>query len=158
MHWSWRRLLRRGLEFHVCTINRCAHTKKSGNLFNDPRIISVRRDVRCKTARKGNFVSLSLCNIWKWYLSWLVLPPVPSWVAGYPTLRIFAYRCIWKVPQSFLSLPQPASLYECRKQPRWMSEAHIPLCFLGWVASCFRGSIWHSSRPYPSYNARVFSA
>ena len=35
---SWRRLLRRGLEFHVCTINKSTHTKKSGNLFNDPRM------------------------------------------------------------------------------------------------------------------------
>ena len=34
---SRRRLLRRGLEYHVCTINKSAHTKKSGNLFNDPR-------------------------------------------------------------------------------------------------------------------------
>ena len=32
------RLLRRGLEFHVCTINKSAHTKMYGNLFNDPRI------------------------------------------------------------------------------------------------------------------------
>ena len=33
------RLLRRGLEFHVCTINKSAHTKQSQkNLFNDPRI------------------------------------------------------------------------------------------------------------------------
>ena len=28
----------KGDEFHVCTINKSAHTKKSGNLFNDPRI------------------------------------------------------------------------------------------------------------------------
>ena len=28
----------RGLEFHACAINKSAHTKKSGNLFNDPRI------------------------------------------------------------------------------------------------------------------------
>ena len=27
-----------GLEFHICTINKSAHTKKAGNLFNDPRI------------------------------------------------------------------------------------------------------------------------
>ena len=26
---AWRRLLRRGLEFHVCTINKSAHTKNS---------------------------------------------------------------------------------------------------------------------------------
>ena len=39
MHSSRWRLLRRGLEFHECTINKSAHTKKrSGNLFNDPRI------------------------------------------------------------------------------------------------------------------------
>ena len=38
VHCSRRRLLRRGLEFHVCTINKSAHTKKSGNLSNDPRI------------------------------------------------------------------------------------------------------------------------
>ena len=36
-HCSWRRLLQRGLEFHMYTINKIAHTKKSGNLFNDPR-------------------------------------------------------------------------------------------------------------------------
>ena len=36
-HCSRRRLLWRGLEFHVCTINKSAHMKKSGNLFNDPR-------------------------------------------------------------------------------------------------------------------------
>ena len=37
VHCSWRWLLWRGLEFHLCTINKSAHTKKSGNLFNDPR-------------------------------------------------------------------------------------------------------------------------
>ena len=34
---SRRRLLRRGLEFHVCTINKSAMRTKSGNLFNDSR-------------------------------------------------------------------------------------------------------------------------
>ena len=38
VHCSRRRLLRRGLEFHVGTINKSAHTKKSLNFFNDPRI------------------------------------------------------------------------------------------------------------------------
>ena len=38
VHCSRRRILRRGLEFHVCSINKSAHTKKSGNFFNDPRI------------------------------------------------------------------------------------------------------------------------
>ena len=36
VHCNRRGLLRRGLELHVCTINKSAHTKKSGNLFNDP--------------------------------------------------------------------------------------------------------------------------
>ena len=38
VHCSRRRLLRRGLEFHVCTINKSAYTKKSGKLFNGLRI------------------------------------------------------------------------------------------------------------------------
>ena len=38
VHCSRRRLLRRGLEFQVYTINKSVHTKKkSGNLLNDPR-------------------------------------------------------------------------------------------------------------------------
>ena len=36
VHCSRRRLLRRGLEFHVCTINKSAHMKKSGNLLYAP--------------------------------------------------------------------------------------------------------------------------
>ena len=43
VHCSRRRLLLRGQEFHVCTINKSAHTKKrSGNLFNDPRMSRVK--------------------------------------------------------------------------------------------------------------------
>ena len=33
VHCSQRRLLQRGVEFHVCTINKSGHTKKSGNLL-----------------------------------------------------------------------------------------------------------------------------
>ena len=33
VHCSWRRLLRKGLEFHVCTINKSAHTKKVWKLI-----------------------------------------------------------------------------------------------------------------------------
>ena len=29
-----------GVEFHVCTINKSAYTKKSGNLFNDPHMVA----------------------------------------------------------------------------------------------------------------------
>ena len=35
-------LLRRGLEFHMCTINKTAHTKKSGNLLYAPRILVIK--------------------------------------------------------------------------------------------------------------------
>ena len=38
MHCSQKRVLRRGLEFHVCTINKSVHSKQYGNLFNDPHI------------------------------------------------------------------------------------------------------------------------
>ena len=37
IHCSRRRLLRRELEFYVCTINKNVIQKKSENLFNDPR-------------------------------------------------------------------------------------------------------------------------
>ena len=37
-HCSQGRLLRRGLEFHVCTINKMPIRKKSRNIFNDPGI------------------------------------------------------------------------------------------------------------------------
>ena len=33
VHCRWRRLLRRGLEFHVCTINKSAHTEKIWKLI-----------------------------------------------------------------------------------------------------------------------------
>ena len=33
VHCSWGRLLRRGLEFHVCTINKSAYTKKVWKLI-----------------------------------------------------------------------------------------------------------------------------
>ena len=38
---SRRRLLWMGLEFHVCTINKSAHRKKSGNLLFAPRISNI---------------------------------------------------------------------------------------------------------------------
>ena len=43
VHCSRRRLVRRWLEFLVCTINESVHTKKCGNLFYDPRISTRRR-------------------------------------------------------------------------------------------------------------------
>ena len=46
-HCSRRRLLWRGLEFHVCTINKSVHTKTSGNLFNDPRIWRLYNSLIC---------------------------------------------------------------------------------------------------------------
>ena len=33
VHCSWKRLLRRGLEFHVYTVSKSAHTKKVWNLI-----------------------------------------------------------------------------------------------------------------------------
>ncbi len=42
VHCSRRRILRRGLEIHVCTINKLPIRKKSGKLFNDPPIFESR--------------------------------------------------------------------------------------------------------------------
>ena len=42
VHCSRRRLLRRGLEFHVCSINKSVHAKKSGNLSYAPRILALK--------------------------------------------------------------------------------------------------------------------
>ena len=41
VHCSRRRLRRRGLEFHVCTINKSAHTKKVWKLFGQPLYVSL---------------------------------------------------------------------------------------------------------------------
>ena len=41
VHCSRRRLFRRGIEFHVFTINKSAHTKKAWKLLNNPCIFSV---------------------------------------------------------------------------------------------------------------------
>ena len=48
VHWSRRKLLQRGLEFHVCTMDESVHTKKmSENLFNDPHILSLGHKFLC---------------------------------------------------------------------------------------------------------------
>ena len=41
VHCTRRRLLQREQEFHVCTINKSTHTKKSGNLSYPPRIYFI---------------------------------------------------------------------------------------------------------------------
>ena len=45
---SRRRLLQIGLEFHVCTVNKSAHTKKSGNLSYAPRSNTCNHFTVCK--------------------------------------------------------------------------------------------------------------
>ena len=57
VHCSRRRLLWRGLEFHVCTINKSVNTKKSGNLFHNPCMF---KHVLLKT------VDYFLFRIFKW--------------------------------------------------------------------------------------------
>ena len=49
VHCSRRRLLQRGLEFHVCTINKSAHTKSLETYLNDPRIIIGAKITDCNT-------------------------------------------------------------------------------------------------------------
>ena len=55
VHCSRRRLLRGGLEFHVCSINKSAHTKKSGNLLKVPRNWGSHRFVTSINFRIGCF-------------------------------------------------------------------------------------------------------
>ena len=47
VHCNRRRLLGRGLEFHVCTINKSSHTRKVWNLFNDPRTTNSTKKKVC---------------------------------------------------------------------------------------------------------------
>ena len=65
VHYSRRRLLRRGLEFHVCTINKSAHTKKkNGNLYYDPRMLNFSFLKRSVTQDNP---SLSALQIWRFF-------------------------------------------------------------------------------------------
>ena len=85
VHVSFQKLLerysRRRLEFHVCTINKSAHTKKkSGNLFNDPRIyiyiyiyIYVCFNLYVCTIHVLFNFGLNLCIIFFLYLKHLVV-------------------------------------------------------------------------------------
>ena len=41
VHCNWRRLLRRGLEFHDCTINKSTHTKKVWKLIVCPLYVNI---------------------------------------------------------------------------------------------------------------------
>ena len=82
VHCSRRRLLRRGQEFHVCTINKSAHTKKVWKLFNHPFISCHRvKDTqdflegsRIKTmtrwvnSRDKSPIENMWCIIFKWFI------------------------------------------------------------------------------------------
>ena len=80
MHCSRRRLLRRGLEFDVVTINKSAHTKKAGNLFNDPRISNIydlvglgwvlRHINHCRLSNAKSSLYIYISNIYQIYMIW----------------------------------------------------------------------------------------
>ena len=55
-------------EFHECTINKHAHTKKSGNLFNDPRIY-IYIYIYIVIHRQICFVLSELISVARQYLS-----------------------------------------------------------------------------------------
>ena len=57
-----------GLEFHVCTINKSAHTKKSGNLFNDYRIFIVGRVFATGPEDRGSSLGRVILKIKKMLL------------------------------------------------------------------------------------------
>ena len=61
VHCSRKRLLSRGLEFHVCTINKSAYTKKkSGNLLYAPHIYSFLSSIK---NQKFFFIKMGLIYI-----------------------------------------------------------------------------------------------
>ena len=77
VHCSRRRLLRRGLEFHVCTINKNAHTKKVWKPIQWFSYFAVSSDHRVKTNKMkkiDKYLDLSRelkkCGTrgWRWYL------------------------------------------------------------------------------------------
>ena len=45
VHWSRRRLFRKGLEFHVCTINKSAHMKKNLETYLMILVYIIQRQV-----------------------------------------------------------------------------------------------------------------
>ena len=54
VHCSWKRLLRRGQVFHVCTINKSAHTKKVWKLIVCSMYILIQEsNVICQLERKN---------------------------------------------------------------------------------------------------------
>ena len=53
VHCSWKRLLRGGLEFHVCTINKSAHTKKVWKRFEQPLYFAKKIDLISRSACEG---------------------------------------------------------------------------------------------------------
>ena len=68
VHCSRRRLLRRGREFHVCTINKNAHMKKVWKLIVYTLYIYIYMKVKVKLATivKGDYkASFSLATTWR---------------------------------------------------------------------------------------------
>ena len=66
VHCSRRRLLRRGPEFHVCTLNKSTHTEKVWKLIEGFSYITTNNNSNSKTS-PGNGGSKA-CNIYKIYM------------------------------------------------------------------------------------------
>ena len=67
VHCSQRRLVRSGLEFHACTINKSAYMKKSGNLFNDSQISMWRHIKEICTQCQDESFFYYLFNLSEWF-------------------------------------------------------------------------------------------
>ena len=106
VHCNRRRLLRSGLEFHVFTIYKSVRTKKSRNLFHDPRIIiSSSRIIPC------GFWTAVLTGVFSLESEWQHFPGVSrtllsilSALNGSEFLMVFILRLIFNSTRLFLKL------------------------------------------------------
>ena len=99
VYYSRRRLLRWGLEFHVWTINKSPHTKKSGNLFNDPRIsrpypFAVRKDNSSFTNQTLLTYTIYVTTLWR--IVFILLKSV--------NFILFSFLLFWKLNTLILPL------------------------------------------------------
>ena len=95
VHCSRRRLLRRGLDFHVCTIIKSAHTKKVWKLIYDPRTCLFNI---CSS------LLLQQCPPYLVRRSWMVLEIGGRWPYNYTAV-------LWDDSSGICSLQLAALLY-----------------------------------------------
>ena len=104
VHYSWRRLLRRGLEFHVCTINKSAHTKKVWKLIACSSYMNCKQ-IFCRyqiQTRQSSFLCIQLNGFKFCYLTLNIqLTPVTcfhrvKWSSSFINITYFSHILLWR--------------------------------------------------------------